>query len=73
MVRRHRGHLYKYGAKAAREKSFEHRYGAKKGKYVYGAVVGKVYRETHGGKSWNKGKRYRKRGYRRTGRRARRR
>lgn len=51
-------HLYKDGAKEKEEKEFEDRYGKKKGKEVYGAVVGKVYREQHGGKSWNKGKHY---------------
>ena len=38
-------HLYKYGAKNKEEKEFEDRYGKKKGKYVYGATVGKVKRE----------------------------
>lgn len=38
-------HLYKKGAKYKEEKMFEHRYGKKKGDYVYGAVVGKVKRE----------------------------
>ena len=38
-------HLYREGAKAKEEKSFEERYGKKKGEKVYGAVVGKVKRE----------------------------
>ncbi len=37
-------HLYKYGAKKKELKEFKERYGAKKGKKVYGAVVGKVKR-----------------------------
>ena len=38
-------HLYKNGAKKKELKKFESRYGKKKGKKVYGAVVGKVKRE----------------------------
>lgn len=38
-------HLYKEGANIQEEKVFEKRYGKKKGKYVYGATVGKVKRE----------------------------
>lgn len=53
-----KGHLYKKGAKRGELRKFENRYGKKKGKRVYGAVVGKVYRETHEGKNWNTGKRY---------------
>ena len=37
--------MYKFGAKAGQERKFEGRYGKEKGKYVYGAVVGKVKRE----------------------------
>jgi hypothetical protein len=48
--RRRRGHrskgrLYRYGAKGPQERKFENRYGKEHGKYVYGAVVGKVKRE----------------------------
>lgn len=39
------GHLYKGGAKYREKKSFEKKYGKKKGDYVYGATVGKVKRE----------------------------
>lgn len=47
-------HLYKHGAKGKQERAFERRYGGKKkGDYVYGAVVGKVYRERHHGRNWN--------------------
>lgn len=42
-----RKHLYRDGAKRSELLSFERRYGRKKGKYIYGAVVGKVYRERH--------------------------
>ncbi len=38
-------HLYREWAKASQERKFESKYGAKKGKKVYGAVVGKVKRE----------------------------
>ncbi len=38
-------HLYRHGAKGREEREFERRYGLSKGKYVYGAVVGKVKRE----------------------------
>ena len=41
----HKKHLYRHGAKGSELRSFEHRYGRKKGKYVYGATVGKVRRE----------------------------
>ena len=41
-------HLYRDGAKAKELREFEHRYGKEKGKRVYGAVVGKVYRERYG-------------------------
>jgi hypothetical protein len=41
-------HLYKHGAKDRERREFEHRYGKSRGDYVYGAVVGKVYREQHG-------------------------
>ncbi len=37
-------HIYRHGAKHKMLKEFEKRYGKKKGKYVYGAVVGKLYR-----------------------------
>ena len=40
-------HLYRDGAKAKELREFEHRYGKEKGKRVYGAVVGKVYRERY--------------------------
>ena len=65
------GHLYRHGAKAGQERKFESRYGKEHGKEVYGAVVGKVYRERHGGRNSNEGKTYHEIGYRRTGRRAR--
>jgi len=57
--RSHRGHghLYKFGSKPGKERVFEERYGKKKGKEVYGKVVGKVWRARHPGKkSWNAGK-----------------
>ncbi len=38
-------HLYKGGAKAKTLKRFEAKYGATRGRKVYGAVVGKVKRE----------------------------
>jgi hypothetical protein len=38
-------HLYRDGTKGPEEREFEDRYGKKKGKRVYGAVVGKVERE----------------------------
>lgn len=57
------GHLYKHGAKAAQLRKFERRYGKKKGREVYGKVVGKVYREQHHGRSWNEGKTYHEHGY----------
>jgi hypothetical protein len=38
-------HLYRNGAKGRELSEFEKRYGPKKGKYVYGATVGKVCRE----------------------------
>ena len=38
-------HLYRDGAKSSDEREFEERYGKKNGKYIYGAVVGKVKRE----------------------------
>ena len=38
-------HLYKAGGKARNLPKFEKRYGVKKGKAVYGAVVGKVKRQ----------------------------
>ena len=37
-------HIYKRGARKSQLKSFEKRYGKKKGKYVYGATVGKLKR-----------------------------
>jgi len=41
-----KAHLYRgKGTKAKQEKKFEKRYGKKKGKYVYGSVIGKVRRE----------------------------
>lgn len=45
MARRRNPHLYRGGAKGARKRQFERRYGKKKGDYVYGATVGKVKRE----------------------------
>ena len=39
------GHLYRFGAKKRQQHKFQARYGPQKGKYVYGAVVGKVRRE----------------------------
>lgn len=45
MARQKSKHLYRFGAKASQERKFEKRYGKKKGKRVYGAVVGKVKRE----------------------------
>ena len=41
---RKRDHIYKDGAEARELKAFEKKYG-KKGKYVYGATVGKLTRE----------------------------
>ena len=38
-------HLYTHGAKTREERAFEREYGKRKGKYIYGAVVGKVKRE----------------------------
>lgn len=38
-------HLYKKGGKARNLPKFEARYGKRKGKAVFGAVVGKVKRE----------------------------
>ncbi len=38
-------HLYRRGAKRRVEREFESRYGPRKGRRVYGAVVGKVRRE----------------------------
>lgn len=38
-------HLYRYGGKAKGMLNFENRYGEKKGKKIYGAVVGKIARE----------------------------
>jgi hypothetical protein len=37
-------HLYRYGAKRDMAKEFERRYGKRKGKEIYGAVVGKIKR-----------------------------
>ena len=36
------------GTRRKEVRSFEKRYGKQKGKYVYGATVGKVYREKYG-------------------------
>ena len=41
---RKRDHIYRDGAEARELKVFEKKYG-KKGKYVYGATVGKLTRE----------------------------
>ena len=38
-------HLYKYGAARTGFPKFQAEYGREHGKYVYGATVGKVYRE----------------------------
>lgn len=38
-------HLYKKGGKARNLPKFEVKYGVKKGKRIYGAVVGKVKRQ----------------------------
>ena len=40
-------HIYRHGAKYRERRKFEERYGKKKGKYIYGAVVGKLYRSRH--------------------------
>lgn len=37
--------LYRHGAKGARTRQFINRYGPEKGRYVYGATVGKVKRQ----------------------------
>ena len=47
IMKRKSKHLYRHGAKRRELRSFERKYGRKKGKYVYGATVGKVYRERH--------------------------
>jgi hypothetical protein len=47
MSKRRRKHLYRDGARGGELRSFERRYGKRKGKYIYGATVGKVYRERH--------------------------
>jgi hypothetical protein len=44
-MRKKTEHLYRNGAKSRELSEFEKRYGTKKGKYVYGATVGKVRRE----------------------------
>ena len=41
---RKRRHLYRYGAKKYMIREFEKRYGKRKGKEIYGAVVGKIKR-----------------------------
>ena len=41
----HPSHLYRQGGKRKELPKFQERYGKEHGKYVYGAVVGKVYRE----------------------------
>ena len=46
-MRRKSKHLYRHGAKRRELRSFERKYGRKKGKYIYGATVGKVRRERH--------------------------
>lgn len=38
-------HIYRDGAESKELKAFEKKYGKKKGKYVYGAAVGKLTRE----------------------------
>jgi hypothetical protein len=54
MARHPKGHLYRGGKKhrAAMQAKFTKRYG-RKGKYVYGAVVGAAYRKSHHGRNWN--------------------
>jgi len=37
-------HLYRYGAKRYKVREFEERYGKRKGKIIYGKVVGKIKR-----------------------------
>lgn len=45
-ARAHNRHLYGSKANQARElRQFQDRYGSEKGRYVYGATVGKVARE----------------------------
>ena len=38
-------HLYKYGAARTELPKFQKEYGKEHGRYVYGATIGKVYRE----------------------------
>jgi len=45
MAYRKAKHLYRYGAKRKELRAFERRYGKRKGKHIYGAVVGKIKRE----------------------------
>lgn len=45
MAAKKRKHLYRAGAKGAETRAFEARYGKRKGKRIYGAVIGKVKRE----------------------------
>jgi hypothetical protein len=54
MARHPKGHLYRGGKRhrAAMQAKFTKRYG-RKGKYVYGAVVGAAYRKSHHGRNWN--------------------
>lgn len=69
-----RQHLYRGKGSEEAKKEIERRYqGERNGKDAYGAIVGKVYREKHGGKNWNTGKTYHEHGKGRTGRIARRR
>ena len=42
-----RKHLYRDGAKAKELREFQKRYGKERGAKVYGATVGKVYRERY--------------------------
>ena len=44
-------HIYRDGAEAKELKAFEKKYG-KKGKYVYGATIGKLTREKKRRKKW---------------------
>ena len=44
MAKRRIKHLYRFGARKREIRSFQRRYGRKKGKKVYGAVVGKIKR-----------------------------
>ena len=51
--RRNSEHIYKHGGMPHVMKEFEKEYGTEKGDRIYGAVVGKLYRNAHHGKNWN--------------------